>query len=42
MLIIERTITRSETRIAPGKHEIVVSETIAQPGAPADVVPQGG
>ncbi len=38
MLIIERTIARSETRIAPGKHKIEVSETIAQPGAPADVV----
>jgi arylsulfatase len=38
MLIIERTITRSETKIATGKRKIEVSETIAQPGAPADVI----
>jgi arylsulfatase A-like enzyme len=38
MLIIERTIARSEAKLAPGKHKIEVSETIAQPGAPADVV----
>ena len=38
MLIIERTITRSEAKIAPGRHTIEVDETIARPGAPADVV----
>ncbi len=38
MLIIERTIARSEAKLAPGKHKIEVSETVAQPGAPADVV----
>lgn len=38
MLIIERTIAKSEGKLAAGKHEIVVSETIPKPGAPADVV----
>ena len=38
MLIIERTTAKSEAKIAPGKHKIEVDETIAKPGAPADVV----
>ena len=38
MLIIERTTAKSEAKIAPGKHKIEVDETIARPGAPADVV----
>ncbi|QJW98571.1 arylsulfatase [Frigoriglobus tundricola] len=38
MLIIERTTARSDAKIAPGKHRIEVVETIARPGAPADVV----
>jgi len=29
---------KCEGKIAPGKHKIEVYETIAQPGAPADVV----
>ena len=38
MLIIERTTAKSEGKLAPGKHKIEVGETIAKPGAPADVV----
>lgn len=38
MLIIERSSAKSEGRIAPGKHKIEVDETIAKPGAPADLV----
>ena len=38
MLIIERTTAKSDTKIAPGTHKIEVDETIARPGAPADVV----
>ena len=38
MLIIERTIARSKTKLAAGKHRIEVDTTIAKPGAPADVV----
>ena len=38
MLIIERTVARSEAKIPPGRHKIEVDETIARPGAPADVV----
>ena len=38
MLIIERTTTKSEAPLAPGKHTIDVEETIPRPGAPADVV----
>ncbi|MFN0052483.1 MAG: arylsulfatase [Planctomycetales bacterium] len=38
MLIIERTTATSAETIAPGKHRIEVDETIARPGAPADVV----
>jgi arylsulfatase len=38
MLIIERTIAKSEGTIAPGKHRVEVDTTIAKPGAPADVV----
>ncbi len=40
MLILERTTAKSEGKLAPGKHRIEVSETIAKPGAPADVVVQ--
>jgi arylsulfatase len=38
MLIIERTIAKSDRKIASGKHKIEIDETIARPGAPADVV----
>jgi arylsulfatase A-like enzyme len=38
MLIIERTTARSGATLAPGKHTIEVDETIAGPGAAADVV----
>ncbi|WP_169977766.1 sulfatase-like hydrolase/transferase [Tautonia rosea] len=38
MLIIERTTVRSQATLAPGKHRIDVEETIARPGAGADVV----
>ena len=38
MLIIERTIAKSDAKIAPGKHKIEVDETIARPGGPADVI----
>jgi arylsulfatase len=38
MLIIERTTLRSAGKIAAGKHRIEVNTTIAQPGAPAEVV----
>ena len=38
MLIIERTKTKSEEKITAGKHRIEVDETIARPGAPADVI----
>ena len=38
MLIIERTTAKSDAKIAPGKHRIEVDETIARPGAPADVI----
>jgi arylsulfatase len=38
MMIIERFIARSGTKIAAGKRRIEVDTTIAKPGAPADVV----
>jgi arylsulfatase A-like enzyme len=38
MLIIERTTTKSERKIVPGRHKIEVDTTISKPGAPADVV----
>ena len=38
MLIIERTVAKSEGKLTAGKHKIEVSETIPKPGAPADVV----
>ncbi len=38
MLIIERTIAKSDAKLAAGKHTIEVNETIDRPGAPADVV----
>ncbi|MDG3006958.1 arylsulfatase [Paludisphaera mucosa] len=38
MLIIERTVARSEGKIAAGKHRIEVAETIPRPGTPDDVV----
>jgi arylsulfatase A-like enzyme len=37
MLIIERTVAKSETILASGKHHIEITETIAQPGGPAEV-----
>ncbi len=38
MLLIERTIAKSVGKLADGKHRIEVDETIARPGAPANVV----
>ena len=38
MMIIERYIARSNDKIAPGRHKIEVSTTVAKPGAPAEVV----
>jgi len=38
MLIIERTTAKSEVKVTPGKHRIEVDETIARPGAPAEVI----
>ncbi len=38
MLLIERTIAKSEGKLAAGKHKIEVDETITRPGAPAQVV----
>jgi arylsulfatase len=38
MMIIERTIIRSNEKLGAGKHNIEVDTTIAKPGAPADVV----
>ena len=40
MMIIERYIAKSQDKIAPGKHTIVVDTTLkaARPGSPADVV----
>ena len=38
MMIIERYTARSEGKVAPGKHKIEVTTTIAKPGAPATVV----
>ena len=38
MLIIERTIAKSEGTLSPGKHRIEVDKTIARPGGPADVI----
>ena len=38
MMIIERYVTRSKNKLAPGKHKIEVATTIEKPGAPADVV----
>lgn len=40
MLLLERTTAKSAGELAPGKHKIEVSEMIAKPGAPADVVLQ--
>ena len=41
MMIIERYIARSNTKLAAGKHRIEVDTTITRPGAPAEVVPHG-
>jgi arylsulfatase len=38
MMIIERYIARSQTKVASGKHRIEVDTTIARPGAPAEVI----
>jgi len=38
MLVIERTTVKSVGKLAPGKHKVEVAETIASPGAPADVI----
>ncbi len=37
-MMIERSSTLSQKRIAPGEHRVVVRTTIAKPGAPADIV----
>ena len=38
MLIIERTVVKTEGTVGAGKHQIEVGTTIAKPGAPAEVV----
>jgi arylsulfatase len=40
LMIIDRSIAKSEKKVAPGKHALVVSTTLKapKPGAPADVV----
>jgi arylsulfatase len=38
MMIIERTIARSKSKLAAGKHQIEVDTTIDKPAAPAEVV----
>ncbi len=38
MMIIERYVARSNTKLAPGRHNIEVVTTVAKPGAPAKVV----
>lgn len=38
MMIIERYIAKSDEKIAAGKHRIEVDTTIAEPGAPAEVI----
>ncbi len=38
MLIIERTIARSKSKLDAGRHKVEVDTTIARPGAPAEVV----
>jgi len=38
MMIIERTIARSNGKLVAGRHRIEVDTTIARPGAPAAVV----
>jgi arylsulfatase A-like enzyme len=38
MMIIERTLARSKSKLSAGKHRIEVDTTIAKPGAPAEVV----
>ena len=42
MMIIERYITKSRGKLAPGKHEIEVDTTIARPGAPGRHGPERG
>ena len=37
LMIIERYITKSKGKLAPGKHTIVVDTTLARPAAPADI-----
>ena len=39
-MIIDRSIAKSEEKIAPGKHTIVVETTLKapKPGSPADIV----
>ncbi len=38
LMIIERYIAKSQTRVDAGKHTIVVDTTLARPAAPADIV----
>jgi arylsulfatase A-like enzyme len=38
LMIIERYIVKSESKLAPGKHTVVVDTTIAHPGASAEIV----
>jgi arylsulfatase A-like enzyme len=38
MMIIERYIAKSESKLTAGKHKIEITTTIAKPGAPGEVV----
>lgn len=38
LMIIERYIAKTNEKLAPGKHTVVIDTTIAKPGAPAEVV----
>ena len=40
LMIIDRSIAKSQEKIAPGKHTVVVDTTLKapKPGAPADIV----
>ncbi|NVO13531.1 MAG: arylsulfatase [Rhodoplanes sp.] len=37
MMVIERTVAKSDRPLGPGRHRIEVDTTIAKPGAPAEV-----
>jgi arylsulfatase len=38
MMIIERYVARSNSKLAPGRHKVEVVTTVVKPGAPANVV----